>query len=308
MASEHPPRLSLPLGWIIVFSGFGLLVTLVFTMVLITRVQRHAVMRMTAVNGTIKLDRNWPPPAMTPQVAPLVAQQGEMAFSESGADQVVNMGSDTTLTRAFPLSEGARLLIKNVNGSIIISGWDQPKAEVTVTKRAGDPNSQVFFNSSPGSLAFRTGQTGRSQDVKYEVKLPREMGRLDLDLANGSIKISDIVGTMSVAAANGSIELNGVSGQGKFVTVNGKIKAQLEGINGPLEMTDTNGSIEVTIGGDINANLEATTVHGSINIDDQLGVTVQKEMVGQHARGQIGTRGPLFKVTTVNGSIKLAKQ
>ena len=198
--------------------------------------------------------------------------------------------------------------MKNINGSIIIAAWDQPNAEVKVTKRASDSNSQVFFNSSPGSLALRTGQTGRGQDGRYEVKLPRAMGRLDLNLVNGSIRISDVGGTMSVAAANGSIELNSVSGQGKFVTVNGKIRAQLEQLNGPLELIDTNGSIEVTTRPDINANLEATTVHGSINIDDQFGVTVQKEIVGNHARGQIGSGGASFKITTVNGSIKLAKQ
>ena len=229
--------------------------------------------------------------------------------------QAIAVSTNETMPRPSQVSakphcirNGTSFSVKNINGSIIITAWDQPKAEVKVTKRTSDANSQVFFNSSPGSVAIRTGQTGRSQDAKYEVKLPRAMGRVDLNLVNGSIKISDVGGTMSVAAANGSIELNSVSGQGKFVTVNGKIRAQLEQLNGPLELTDTNGSIEVTTRPDINANLEATTVHGSINIDDQFGVTVQKEVFGQHVSGKIGSGGPSFKVTTVNGSIKLAKQ
>ncbi len=287
-----PPRSRSRVGWIIAFIGIGLFVAVVFAVMIVARIG-HGVARRIQVQT---------------QSTPPGPQVGETALTESTADQVLNLGSDTTLTKTFALADGARLTITNINGSIIITAWDEPKAEVTITKRAGDSNSQVFFNNSPGSLALRTGQTGRGQDVRYEVKLPREMGRVDLNLMNGSIKISDVGGTMSVAAANGSIELSRVSGQGKFTTVNGKIKAQLEELNGPLELTDTNGSIEVTTSPDIDANLEATTVHGSINIDDQFGVTVQKEIVGQHARGQIGSGGPPFKVTTVNGSIKLAKQ
>ena len=287
-----PPGSRSRVGWIIAFIGIGLFAAVVFAVMIAARIG-HGVARRIQVQT---------------QSSPPVAQNGETALIESTADQVVNLGSDTTLTKTFALADGARLMITNITGSIIITAWDEPKAEVKVTKRAGDSNSQVFFNNSPGSLALRTGQTGHGQDVRYEVKLPREMGRIDLNLVNGSIKISDVGGTMSVSAANGSIELNGVSGQGKFTTVNGKIKAQLEELNGPLELTDSNGSIELMAKSDLDANLEATTVHGSINIDDQFGVSVQKEIVGQHASGQIGSGGPSLKLTTVNGSIKLAKQ
>ena len=286
-----PPRSRSRVGWIIAFIGVGLFAAIVFAVMIAARIG-HGVARRIQVQT---------------QSSPPMAQTGESVMNESNAD-ASTVGSDAILTKTFDVGPGSSFSVKNINGSIIITAWDQPKAEVKVTKRASDSNSQVFFSNSAGSLALRTGQTGRGQDVRYEVKLPRAMGRVELNLVNGSIRISDVGGTMSVAAANGSIELNGVSGQGRCTTVNGKIKAQLEKLTGPLELTDTNGSIEVTTRPDIDANLEATTVHGGINIDDEFGVTVQKEIVGQHASGQIGSGGPSLKATTVNGSIKLAKQ
>src|SRR5258705_7627730 len=75
-----------------------------------------------------------------------------------------------------------------------------------------------------------------------------------------------------------------------------------------MDFTAINGKIDLTFKSDFDANLEASTVHGSIDIDDQLGVAVEKQLVGQHARGQIGTGGPSLRITTVNGSIKLSKQ
>ena len=285
-----PPRSRSRIGWIIAVIGIGLFVAVIFAVMMAARVGRDIARRI-------------PPPAPPP-----VAQKGESALDAASADEVTSIGNDTTLTKTFPLTDGSRLGITNINGSIVITAWDSPKAEVKVTKRSSDSNSQVFFNNTPGNLILRTGQSGRSQDVRYELKLPRHMGRIELSLVNGSIKIADVGGDMSASAANGSIELTGVSGQGKFTTVNGKIKAQLEEINGPLELTDSNGSIELTTKSDIDANLEATTVRGSINIDDQFGITVERQIVGQHARGQIGTGGPPLKLTTVNGSIKLMKE
>jgi hypothetical protein len=75
-----------------------------------------------------------------------------------------------------------------------------------------------------------------------------------------------------------------------------------------MEFVAANGSIDITIKSDFDADLEANTVHGSINLDDQFGITPQRELVGARARGQIGKGGQLLKISTVNGSIRLAKQ
>ncbi|HYV04733.1 MAG TPA: hypothetical protein VFB82_09115, partial [Blastocatellia bacterium] len=61
------------------------------------------------------------------------------------------------------------------------------------------------------------------------------------------------------------------------------------------------------ITGDLDAEFEAASVRGIISIDDAFGVTVQKQVVGQKASGQIGAGGESLKITTVNGSIKLSK-
>jgi DUF4097 and DUF4098 domain-containing protein YvlB len=189
----------------------------------------------------------------------------------------------------------------------VVEGWDEPTAEVKVIKQGSDRGGRVFFTSSNGSLSINSAPNG-GQGVRYEVKLPRELGRVTLTSTNGSIKLSDVSGQIFIEGENGSIELIDVTGVSKVQTSNGRIKAVLqEASEGPMEFTAKNGSIDLTIKSDFDADLEASTRQGSINLDDKFGIAVEKELGSQRARGQIGSGGELLKINTGNGSIKLSK-
>ena len=152
-------------------------------------------------------------------------------------------------------------------------------------------------------------ETRGGQDVRYEVRLPREIGRIELNSSNGSIRLTGVAQEVFVRAVNGSIELTDVAGISRIETTNGNIKAVLnEASNHTMDFANTNGNIDVTFKSDFDADLDASAASGTVNIDDQLGITVERQVVGARARGQIGSGGPTLKLRTVNGSVKLAKQ
>ena len=285
-----PPQKRSPVGWILAFIGMGLFVAVVVAVMVIARIGRKTIQQLA-------------PPA------PATAQTNETALDAS-ADQVTVAGSDTRMLKTFALTPGSKFSIRNISGSISVESWDQPRAEVIVTRRGQDRGGRVFFTNSASELALRTGvPDGSNQDFRYEVKLPRDMGRIDFKSVNGSIKLSNMDGQIFVETANGTIELNDVVGVSKIQTVNGKINATLAGASeGPMEFVTVNGKIDVTIKSDFDAELDASVVSGGLNIDDQLGIAVQREMVGRHARGTIGSGGPPLKLTAVNGSVKLSRQ
>lgn len=286
-----PPQSRSRVGWVLAFIGMGLFVAVVIGVMMIARFGRNIANNQIQRSG---------------QTAE--AQAGETALTEASADLVVNSGSDTTMTKTFAMGPGARFSIKNLNGSITVAAWDNPTAEVKVIRR-GDRGGQVFFNNDKGSLSIRTAANRGNQDVRYEIKLPRKMGRVELNSVNGSIKLSDLTGQIIAESTNGNIDLTDVVGVSKAQTANGRITAVLnEASDGPMQFTAVNGKIDLTIKSDFDATLEASTVHGGISIDDELGISVEKQIVGQHARGQIGSGGPTLKITTVNGSIKVSKE
>lgn len=282
-----PPRKRSPVGWILAFVGMGLFVLVVVAVMMVARIDHRN-------NGGA-------------DSTPTASRQGEKPFDESTADTVVTTGNDTTLTKTFVLGDEPRLSFKNVNGNITVTAWDKPTAAVSVIKRSGpDRNAQVLFTNSGGNLSIRTTQTRGNQDVRFEVKVPRELARIELSSTNGVIKVSDVTGEILIDGTNGAIELTNVAGVSKIHTTNGTIKATLlEASDRSMEFESTNGSIDVTVPPGFEADLDASTVHGSINLDETFGVTVEKGIASQKAKGEIGDGGERLRLSTTNGNIKL---
>ena len=282
-----PPRKRSPIGWILAFIGMGLFVLVVVAVMMMARFRSR--------------------PSDSREIQTTQSRQGERLLDESTADTVTILGNDTTFTKAFSLGDEARLSVKNVNGNITVGVWDEPKAEVKVIRRSSsDRNTQVFFSNNGGNLSIRTAQTRGNQDVRIEVRVPREVGRVEVSSANGTIKLSDVAAEILVDATNGAIELTNVVRASKVHTVNGSIKASLvETSDRSMEFDSTNGAIDITVPPGFEADLEASTVHGSIKLDDTFGVEIEKGIVGQKARGEIGKGGERLKLSTVNGTIKI---
>lgn len=287
-----PPRSRSRVGLILAFIGVGLFVAVVIAVMMIARFGRKFADNVQNVKG--------PPP---------VAQPGETLLGETSADQVIQTGNETAFIKTFPLDNGAAFSLRNVNGSITITAWNEQKVEIRALQKGTDRSTRAFFSGGKKGISIRTAEGRGGPEVRYEVRLPRELGLVELTSVNGSIKMSDVTGQIVLETTNGSIDLASVSGVSRVKTVNGKIKALLaEASDGPMSLETSNGSVELTVKPDFNAILDANAVHGSVSIDDQLGITVDRQIVGQHARGQIGTGGPLMKISTVNGSVKVFKE
>jgi len=92
------------------------------------------------------------------------------------------------------------------------------------------------------------------------------------------------------------------------LTVNGNIDATLGRANwdGELKFQAVNGSITVTFTGDLNAEVNATTVTGDIETDYPL--QVQGRFMNRRIRGTVGSGGRTLSLATVNGSIELRRR
>jgi hypothetical protein len=239
---------------------------------------------------------------------PVVLQPGETALSDA-ADQVVPSGNETAFIKTFALDKDASFSLRNTNGSITISTWDQPNAEVKAFQKGSDRNAPVVYSGGTRNVSIRTVERRGNQDIRYEVRLPREMGRVEINSINGSIKVVDVTGQLVAEGINGSVDLIGVSGVSRVKTVNGRIRSVLnKASDGPMSFETVSGSIDIALKPNFDATLDANAVHGSIKIDDEFGITVEKQFIGQQARGPLGSGGQPLKLNTVNGSIKLSKQ
>jgi DUF4097 and DUF4098 domain-containing protein YvlB len=280
-----PPTRRSPVGWILAFLGIAVFAGIIFAVMFVAR-----------------LGQRLNQPSRQQQIA----QAGEIAFTETNSDRVDPSGSQTTFTKSFALGDGADIVVRNLTGSITVSSWDKPQAEVRVTKRDSD---QVFFKNENGELSIRSAPSRGSSDVAFEIRVPREVGRLDLKIMNGGIKLSGVEGELVAETLNSSIELTNVAGPVRAKTTNGSINVLMsKWRDDEVKLASVNGNINLQIKDNVNAQFDAKVVHGSIQIDDAFGVPIDRRMGGgQSASGKIGDGGNSISLSTVNGSIRLTK-
>jgi hypothetical protein len=259
-----------------------------------------------------KIVVNPPKPPIVPHPPGVPAEADEEdsdTLDEDGADV---SDAQTVITKTYALTpeEGA-FEVKNLNGDITVEGWDEPQAEVKVIKRGGSPedreNMEIKVDRGGNHLGLQTG--GGEGEVIYEIKLPHRLQHVGLSTLNGNVKIAGVHSGLEVVAQNGNVKLEDVGGAISAKTLHGNMKVVLaaDGHDAEQVFTVLNGNIGVELQGDINATVKLEATTGSIDIDDALGLSVVKQMVGQRAAGQLGQGGPPLVIKTLSGNIKLKK-
>jgi hypothetical protein len=204
-----PPKSRSPIGWILGFIGIAGFVVIILAVMFVARSGRRGGSEIR-VGGSGRAE---------------IAAPGEMALGASTADRVEATGSETVLIKMYNLSPDAEVNVRNVNGSITVTTWNQPRAEVRAIKKgSAEDGAQTFIKyDQGGNLSIRTG-TGRrnNTDVRYELKLPQNIDRLQLETENGGIKVTDLTADrVSVETNNGTLDLMNVVGLSDAETNNG---------------------------------------------------------------------------------------
>jgi putative adhesin len=238
------------------------------------------------------------------------------------------------------IQRGKAIEIKGVNGGIHAEFTSGNEVEVTAVKsaRRSDVSSvsvQVVQNEgnvticavypTPDRLwSSRNSRNGRDNEpnqcrpgsaghmnvndndvrVEFTVKVPAGVTFYGKTV-NGNIDAAALRSDSAVETVNGKIALE-TTGTGSAVTVNGSIDASVgaSSWNETLEFRTVNGSINLRLPKNVEANVHAGTLNGGFQSDFPLMV---KSFGGRnhHVDGTIGKGGRDLDLHTVNGRIQL---
>ena len=217
----------------------------------------------------------------------------------------------------FALSSG-HLSVDTTNGGIDVTGEDRSDVALEARVTAWGPTESAAQNllnqveidtgnsevrdHGPHSSLF--GTTGYSVD--YHLHVPRHLAG-DFHSSNGGIDLTALDGTLRFSTTNGGVDLSQLSGDVEGHTVNGGLDIALAGDRWQgqgLNVSTTNGGIDMRMPDHYNAHLETSTVNGGINID--FPITIQGE-IKNHLNTDIGSGGPTIHAQTVNGGVSIAK-
>jgi DUF4097 and DUF4098 domain-containing protein YvlB len=234
-------------------------------------------------------------------------------------------------TFSHKLRPGARVVLENVNGPVVIEGWDRNEISVRGAKHAATrarlKRITIDVESEPDSIRIRTllpsDRRNRGGGARYVVRLPKEValemvkssngalrienihGDARLHTSNGTIKVSSTQGSLNAVSSNGTVELVGSRGAALIRTSNGHIRAHT--VTGHFEARTSNGSINATLADiDPGRSIVAHTSNGSIDLslesykDNDVQAKTSNGNIKLHLPPDISAR---LKSGTTNGSI-----
>ena len=239
----------------------------------------------------------------------VMTQQGEMLREE--------------FHQSYPLAADGRVSMENINGDVRVTGWDRDEVKVDAVKKAyrrdrldeakieiRTDNSSIHIETDyPNRTQVFNDDAGRENNpaiVEYTLTVPRN-ARIDaIELINGKLDIENVKGDVKASSINGSVTAHGLTGATRLSTINGNLEATFDSLDQskPISVGSVNGNLLLVLPSDVNAELKADTVHGSIRNDFGLPVR-HGQYVGHDLAGQLGQGGVLIKMGNVNGGISI---
>ncbi len=216
--------------------------------------------------------------------------------------------------------------IHNTNGSVTVEPGKGDSLEVTAMKsyRRSDPASvRLVAVPYDGGVAIcavweRSQRCGPGEHLKggsahrndvavtFTVHLPRRV-RVGATTVNGGVRVRGASAPVVAATVSGDVDAETADGPVSAVSVNGSVRARMRAFadTGDVSLFTVNGTATAELPARLDADVEATTVNGSINTDYPL--TVTGKYMSHQLRGTVGNGGRRVHITTVNGSINVKK-
>jgi hypothetical protein len=222
--------------------------------------------------------------------------------------------------REFTVLAGAAALSVDAapNGGISVTGGGRGdilvRAKVVATaqteQRAREILSMVRVDAAPDKVAAdgpRDLPRREGWHVSYELAVPTQTS-LSLRSTNGGISVRDVEGRIEFRTVNGGVKLSGLAGEVTGRTSNGGVDVDLEGATWRgtgLDVETNNGGVRLRIPEQYSARLETGTTNGGFNID--FPVTVRGR-VEREINADLGAGGPLIRVRTSNGGVRVTRK
>jgi DUF4097 and DUF4098 domain-containing protein YvlB len=107
---------------------------------------------------------------------------------------------------------------------------------------------------------------------------------------------------------NGSVDAASSGGPVQANTVNGSVHASMGRLSGDedLAFSSVNGSVIAEFTGDVDADIDLSTVNGRFQTDWP--VTISGRIDPKHLRATLGKGGRRIRLSTVNGNVELRKR
>jgi hypothetical protein len=223
----------------------------------------------------------------------------------------------------YPLAANGSVTLKNLNGWIHVTAWDQNQVKVDAVKRARTKQrldeARITVENEANSIYIQTRYPERNNyggcdgdddchnslaNVDYTITVPRNARLERINPVNGSVEISGVKGPVHVEAVNGRVTVTGLANDADVSSVNGTVEATFDRVTGSSRVHAVNGRVSVTVPSDASLRVRAHSLNGSI--DNDFGLPESRgRFIGHDLDGKLGQGDASLEVNTVNGHVAI---
>jgi len=207
--------------------------------------------------------------------------------------------------------------VENVQGEVSVEGWDRAEVEVTAAKiDSGQGHHlddvRVVTELGDRSLKFRTVYPPHLEEpvrVNYRLRVPRQVRLSSLRTLEGNIAVHNVEGSVDARTLSGNIAQMNVTGRVVARALTGSIFVSLRALpsgTAPLLLDTVNGNVVLLLPPRPNADLELSTVAGTI--EGNYAFQISSIPGDSRRRTRVGLGGVTISLRTVRGSIRVAER
>jgi DUF4097 and DUF4098 domain-containing protein YvlB len=210
-----------------------------------------------------------------------------------------------------------------------VTASNSDRVEVTATKRwrDSDPRSVRFEVHKSGAggddvtiCAIWSDRTEcdeqgyetrdvRNNDVSVDFQVAVPAGvKIGVSSINGPVRVDGATSEVEATSVNGEVSASSSGGPVNASTTNGRVTARMGRFDSREDLTfsTVNGSVVAEFTGDLDADVELSTVNGRFQSDYP--ITVSGRLDPKRLRARIGKGGRRIRLTTVNGNVELRRR
>jgi DUF4097 and DUF4098 domain-containing protein YvlB len=218
------------------------------------------------------------------------------------------------LHKSYSVGSGGFIRIKNISGDIKITGYNGNTITVDAVAVGRDRQYLTIEDlSTSNGVELQVKYPERdntSASVNFEVRVPSAID-YDFDKINsvsGDLEIADVRGRLHLNSVSGDITATHITGTINANSVSGDVEADIVRAEGTADMkfNSVSGDVSVTLPGNIGANLNLSTLSGSLTTNFPIQVQEKEFGPGRSASGTVGSRADFgLKMSTISGDISL---
>ena len=235
--------------------------------------------------------------------------------------------------KTYSLGPEGSISIHNVSGDIQVKGYDGETIQVKGFKEGKDRDRVEVDDRSDGNhVELRVNYPHNCNcdaSIRFQIEVPRAVryrfdalssasgdievggvtGDVKVDSASGDVLIKDVSGTIHASTASGDVSVNNVKGPVSASSASGDVEVQISRLEGSNKMTfsTASGDVSVKLPGNLDAEIEISSISGSIHTDFPIEIQEQEHGPGSHARGRLGSGATHLSLSSASGDVSLLR-